>query len=419
MTKKKPRKRTGSGKPVNTFEPKEKPALDLAIRLMGIRGGPGNEGEVAEFITRKLRQAGAPPSMIQSDQANLRTPIKGQVRNLIVKLPGTIRGPRRLLMAHMDTVLLCVGAKPVLKKNFVRAADPKTALGADDRAGCAVLLNTAIALLKNRLPHPPLTFLWTIQEEPGLHGVRNLRLGMLGKPKLAFNFDGGGPEKLTIGATGGYRMLIEIEGIASHAGGAPDEGVSAIAIAALAIADLHQKGWHGKIRKGHRSGTSNVGVIEGGEATNVVTDFVRIKAEARSHDAVFRRQIVSKIEKTFKRAARSVRNIDGACGKVRFSGRLDYESFKLSAEEPCVLEAKSAVKELGGKPLLAISDGGLDANWMVAHGIPTVSLGCGQRNIHTVKEQLDVAAFQRACRIAARLALGQLGKQSTFITSID
>ena len=57
----------------------------------------------------------------------------------------------------------------------------------------------------------------------------------LGKPKLAFNFDGGSSEKLTLGATGGYRMQIDISGLASHAGGAPEAGVSAIAIAALAF----------------------------------------------------------------------------------------------------------------------------------------------------------------------------------------
>jgi len=42
----------------------------------------------------------------------------------------------------MDTVPICVGAKPVRKGNVVRSADPKTGLGADDRAGVAVVLNT-------------------------------------------------------------------------------------------------------------------------------------------------------------------------------------------------------------------------------------------------------------------------------------
>jgi len=55
-------------------------------------------------------------------------------------------------------------------------------------------------------------------------------------------------------------------------------------------------------------------------------------------------------------------------------------------------------------PRLDISNGGLDANWMAVNGIPTVTLGCGQMEIHTTKEQLDLDAFEAACAAALRLA---------------
>ena len=379
-------------------------ALDLVLELMAIPGQPGDEAAVATAITKKLRAAGAPVAAIQSDTAHRRTPIKGNTGNLVLKLPGTVRGPRRVLMAHMDTVPLCVGSRPIVRGRRVHSRDAHTGLGADNRAGCAVVLHTAMEILRHKLPHPPLTFLWTVQEEVGLQGARLLKKSMLGQPKLAFNWDGGSPEKLTIGATGGYRLAIEIHGIASHAGGAPEQGVSAIAIAGLAIADLQQNGWLGLIEKGRGTGTSNVGVIQGGAATNVVTDRVTIKAEARSHDPKFRLRIVTAIEKAFQRAAKSVKNTQGQCGRVKIEGRLDYESFKLALNEPCVQEAKQAIEELGGQPEFAIANGGLDANWMNQHGFPTVSMGCGQLNIHTVGEQLDIANFERACEIARYLA---------------
>ena len=145
-----------------------------------------------------------------------------------------------------------------------------------------------------------------------------MSLGKLKKPKYAFNWDGGGPTKMTIGATGGYRMEINIHGKASHAGNAPASGVSAIAIASIAIADLHKNGWHGDVRKGKHRGTSNVGFINGGEATNVVTDHVVLRAEARSHDPVFRKKIVAAIEKAFKNAAKSVVSTEGKRGTVKF-----------------------------------------------------------------------------------------------------
>ena len=129
-----------------------------------------------------------------------------------------------------------------------------------------------------------------------------------------------------------------------------------------------------------------------------------IRAEARSHDPVFRRRIVRAISGAFRKAARTVRNVHGACGKVQIEGRLDYEAFELPADQPCVLTAEQAVHAVGGRPVRAISNGGLDANWMTARGIPTVTLGSGQRNPHTVSERLEIAQFRQACRIALRLA---------------
>ncbi len=194
----------------------------------------------------------------------------------------------------------------------------------------------------------------------------NLQLGSLGKPQLAFNWDGGSAEKLTIGATGGYKLNIKIQGIASHAGNHPEEGVSAIGIAGLAIADLQQNGWHGLIEKNGKQGTSNLGVVQGGEATNVVTDLVTVQAEARSHNTPFRKKIVSEIEKAFHRAAGQLKNVDGKQGQVEFSSQLNYDSFKLKRTEPCVAIAAAAVEQTGGEPCFCVVNGGLDANWTTA-----------------------------------------------------
>lgn len=381
-------------------------ALRLVMQLMALPGLSGREGPVAQFIMNQLREAGAPEANIVLDDAHRRTPLPGEVGNLILQLPGSLRAPRRLLMAHMDTVPICLGCKPVVDGDFVRSADPNTGLGADDRAGAAVILSAALAILRNKLPHPPLTFFWPIQEEIGLYGARHVDVKLLGEPKLAFNWDGGTPEKVTVGATGGYRMQIDIQGLASHAGAAPELGVSAIAIAGLAIAQLQTDGWHGQIVKGKRRGTSNIGVIHGGAATNVVTDKVQLQVEARSHDPKFRKEIVAKIERAFQDAAKKVRSAQGIRGQVTIDGRLDYESFRLDDNEACVAVAETAMRALKLSPIRAVSNGGLDANWMFVHKIPTVTLGCGQVSAHTISERLDIAAFHSACRVALRLATG-------------
>jgi tripeptide aminopeptidase len=388
------------------YEPDLAAAVELVTELMRLPGASRQERGVAEFIQARLLEAGVPSAAIKLDRANRLTPQPGEVGNLVCKLPGTMRGPRRVLLAHMDTVPLCVGTDPVREGETIRARDPKMGVGADDRAGVAVVLQTVLEILRRGLPHPPLTLVWMVQEELGLHGARHAQLNLWGKPQLAFNFDGGLPEKVTIGATGAHRLAIEIEGLASHAGGAPELGVSAIAIAGIAIAELARGGWHGDIRQGKRKGTSNIGYIEGGGATNVVTPHVTLRAEARSHDPKFRQRIVREIRQAFERAAGEVRSAAGAAGKVTIEGSDDYEAFVLGDEEPCVLAAEAAIRSLGLTPVRAISNGGLDANWLTARGIPTVTLGCGQRNPHTAAEYLDLPSFRRACQIGLRLATG-------------
>ncbi len=404
MPKRKPASRKRQSK---SLARETRRARALLMELLRIPGVSGQEKEVMDWISARLLKAGAPKSALKSDQAYRRSPLDGTVGNLALVLPGTQKGPRRMLSAHADTVPLCAGAQPVLHGDWIQPADKETALGADDRCGVAVVLGAALEILENKLPHPPVTFLFTIQEEVGLFGARHAKLGMLGRPQLAFNFDGGSSDKLTIGATGGYRMEIRVEGLASHAGNAPEEGVSAVAITSLAIARLQEKGWHGLVQKGKRRGTSNFGVIHGGQATNVVTPLVEIRAEARSHNPVFRKQIVEAIEKEFHKAAREVKSVDGQCGKAIIEGRLDYEAFLLKDDEPCVVVAEQAIQSEGGIPIRSVTNGGVDANWLSVRGIPTVTLGCGQKNPHTVAERVYLPEFDRGAGSAGRLATGR------------
>jgi len=384
----------------------EKAAIERVMALMAIRGKSCHEGAVARHITDELLRAGLPASAIYVDQVHKKSPAGGEVGNLIVSLPGSVRGPRRLLMAHLDTVPLCVGARPALKGKTISAADPDTALGGDDRSGACVLLTTALEILKQKLPHPPLTLFWPVQEEIGLYGARLVSLPKLGNPKLCFNWDGGSAAGACIGATGAYDLAIEIDGIASHAGVHPEGGVSAIGVAALAIADLVQNGWHGLIVKGKQTGTSNIGVISGGEATNVVTPLVTIRGEVRSHDPRFRKRLVDEFRQAFERAARMVKNDAGKSARVRFQADLKYESFKIPESAPAVEAAVQAIRDVGLEPQVRISNGGLDANWLSARGLPTVTLGSGQQNVHTVNETLAVDDFLNGCRIGLLLATG-------------
>ena len=186
---------------------KEKERLiSQVIDMMAIPGKSGEERGIAEYIRQQLIDAGANPKAIRTDTAHRKTRIKGDVGNLVFKLPGTLKGPRRMLSAHLDTVPICEGCRPKRKGMRVTSMDSHTGLGADNRAGCGVVLSTAQEILRRGLPHPPLTFTWFVQEEVGLQGSRHATTSLFGNPELAFNWDGGSPIKMTVGATGGYRM---------------------------------------------------------------------------------------------------------------------------------------------------------------------------------------------------------------------
>src|SRR5262249_52581184 len=158
-------------------------ALELCMQMMQVPGISCQEGAIVAFIRDKLLAAGVPAEAIKTDDAHQRSPAGGETGNLIVNVPGTYRAPRRLLMAHIDTMPICRGCVPEIRGKWLESANPKTGLGADNRSGAATVLSAALEIFERKLPHPPLTFFWPVQEELGLFGARYVKTSMLGKPR--------------------------------------------------------------------------------------------------------------------------------------------------------------------------------------------------------------------------------------------
>jgi tripeptide aminopeptidase len=391
-------------------------AIQRLLRFLSVNAITGHETAIGHDLVAALKEAGVPAKAIAFDDAHTRIPEPTPIGNLIVKLPGTGKKAEKplLFMTHMDTVPLCAGAKPKRAgKRVVNELEGTTALGGDNRTGCAVLVTLAAELIKQNLPHPPLTLLFTVREESGLFGAKHLNPADLGGPAVGFNFDGRSAADVLVGAIGADRWTVDIRGKAAHAGVAPERGISATMVLALALADVYRGGWFGKVVKDGRLGTSNIGSVgtadgrSAGDATNVVTDFVHVKGESRSHDAKFVRAITAAYKAAFTAAAAAVKDHEGRSAKVKFTSRQDYVPFRLKADAPVVSRAEAAVRAIGREPNLRVTNGGLDANWMVKHGIPTVTFGAGQNEIHTVKEYVELAEFEDACRLALALATAE------------
>src|SRR6478672_11290462 len=393
-----------------------KAATGRLMRFLAVEGVTGKEAAIGREIATALEEGGVAADAIRLDDANTRIPVPTETGNLIVDLPG--RGamhnqPRIMFMTHMDTVPLCAGAKPKLAGRKI-VNDAKTALGGDNRAGCGVLVTLAAELEKQKLDHAPITLLFCVREESGLYGARHVKLDELGSPVMAFNYDGGAASNVVIGAVGADRWSVEIFGRASHAGVAPERGISSTMIMALALADAQAGGWFGKVVKGKgasaRLGTSNVGPVSGGEgrpagdATNVVTDYVHVRGESRSHDSKFFKEITKAYKTAFEKAAQRVKNSDGKSVRVKFKAETDYYPFRMKESLPVVKRAVEAVSGIGATPNIRAANGGLDANWMVRHGVPTVTFGAGQNEPHTTDEWINLDEYDRACALAVQLA---------------
>jgi tripeptide aminopeptidase len=385
-------------------------AIAELLALLAIPGPPAQEMAVADFLVRALAALGVPPERIYFDQAHQQSEYGGEVGNLFVHLPGGRPGPHLLFSAHMDTVPLAVGCQPRLDSDGRRIVNdsPNTALGGDNRTGCALLLALARALAHNPAGHPPVTLLFFVQEEVGLVGSRDLDVARLPDPRptMGFNFDSESPAIIINRVTGTERFWINVEGVAAHAGSEPEAGISAAVIAAEAIAALAAAGWHGRIIRPDGRGSANVGIMRGGQGSNIVMPELELLVEARSHDRLFRRRIIQEWEGAFARVVAAAHNPAGAHGQVHFSPGPTYESFAIPDGEPVVTLARQAARHVGLEPEVISDDGGMDANWMVAHGIPTVTLGCGMRQIHTPSEWVDLADWLKACELA--LAIVQM-----------
>jgi len=384
-------------------------AEDHLMRFLSVEGVTGHEAAIAAAVSEALQKAGVPASAIRFDEAHKRIPVPTETGNLIVDLPGTGPGPRLLFSTHLDTVPLCAGAKPRREGDRI-VSDGTTALGGDNRTGCAILVVLAETPLKHNLPHPPITLLFTVREESGLHGARELDPADLGGAVMCINVDGQDPNDLIVGAVGQENWEVEIKGKASHAGVAPEKGISATLVGAVALAEAKREGWFGKVVKPDGKGTSNVGIFGGkddraaGDATNVVTDYAFIKGEARSPTSAFATAIAKGFEQAFQKAREAVKDHEGAMADVTFTHTPSYPPFNLEESSPVVQRATKAMTMLGLKPNYVFSNGGLDANWLDKHGVPTVTIGAGQAEIHTIKEYVNLPEFATGCRLALLLA---------------
>jgi tripeptide aminopeptidase len=281
----------------------------------------------------------------------------------------------------MDTVVPGKGIKPSIQDGYV-VTDGTTILGADDKAGLAVMLEVIRVLKEQDIQHGTIQFIITVGEESGLVGAKALDRSLV-TAKFGYALDSDGKVgNIIVAAPTQAKITAVIHGKTAHAGVAPEKGVSAITIAAKAVSRMPL----GRIDK---ETTANIGRFEGGKQTNIVVDRVDILAEARSLVPKKMDAQVEKMKKAFESAAEEMG------GKADVEVQIMYPGFKFSAGDHVVEIARNAAAKIGRSCELLHSGGGSDANVIAGFGIPTVNLAVGYEEIHTTDERMSIEELEK------------------------
>ncbi|HBN95879.1 MAG TPA: peptidase M20 [Firmicutes bacterium] len=353
--------------------------VDEFLELVKIDSASKDERLMADALIAKM---GALGFAVTEDDAGEK--IGGTSGNVIGILEGQKEAPALLFCAHMDRVHPGLGIKPQLKDG-VFTSDGTTILAADDVAGIVAILEAIRIIQEQRIPHGRLEILFTVAEEGGLFGAKSVDASQF-QAKAGFFMDAGGPVGTIVTAAPAQKGLqVTIHGKASHAGVAPEEGISAILVAAEAITKM-------KLGRIDPETTSNIGVIKGGEATNIIPNKVELRGEARSLDNdKLDVQVNHMVE-----AINSTCHDHGAWADIQVDH--SYSAFGLGEDDVAVKLALKAAQAIGLEPSLERTGGGSDANIINGYGIPSVVLGMGYTNVHTTSEAISVEQLVAAAK---------------------
>jgi tripeptide aminopeptidase len=362
------------------------PTLDLFSELAALPSPSGDERAVADAVVGYLHDLAL---HVEEDAAGPK--VGSTAGNLLCRLEphDADGGVPVFLCAHLDTVPPDGAIEPVVEDGVVRNA-AGTILGADDKAAVAVMLEAARRVLAEGRPHAGIELLFTPKEEVGLLGAAAFDHTQL-RASVGYVYDQAAPiGEIVVGAPHAHSLLARFHGRAAHAGMYPEEGRSAIAAAARAIADL-------RLGRLDEETSANVGTIEGGTARNIVPEWCMFTAEVRSHDERKLADVVQEMLDAIAFAA-SIEECE-----VETEVEKSYSGYRFRRDAQAVALAAQALSRAGYEPRYTLSGGGADANVFNERGLACVNLANGMAQIHTPDEHIAVADLEGMVEVTLAL----------------
>ena len=363
----------------------EKRILDEFLELIQIPCSTLKEREIADLLTKRLEDLGF---TVEEDNAGEK--LGGNAGNLVATRKGNVpSAPMIMLTAHMDCVEPCTNIKPQIKDGLI-TSDGTTILGGDDKAGVVAILEALRVVKEDNIPHGDMQVVFTIAEEGGVNGSKNMDFSLL-KAKLGYTFDtSGAPGRIVHKAPGQNKVRATITGKAAHAGNAPEKGINAIVAAGHILTKLPQ----GRIDE---ETTCNIGTISGGRATNIVAEEAVIFMETRSRNKEKLAKLTDEVVAIFKQGAKDTNT------SIKIEVLPAYDPFDVPVDSETIRVASDAAKELNFAVNVVESGGGSDASFFNANGVPTAVLGVGMTNVHTKEECIKEEDLYNSARLALQI----------------
>lgn len=363
------------------------PAAALMVQLCEIASPSRHEREVAAFAIDFLRELGA--EIIEDDAA---AALPAGCNNIVARFAPTAPGGTPIaLCAHLDTVPNSGPIEVVVEDGFLTNRHDDI-LGGDNKSAVAAVLDAVRQIVRDGHPHAGIEVVLTPCEEIGLQGAAHFDPARL-TARMAFVFDhtealGG----IVMAAPSLRRITATFVGRTAHAGIAPEAGRSAVVAAARAIGRMPL----GRI---DATTTANVGTVAGGTATNVVAERCTVTAEARSlDDVVLARQVMEMLDALTWAATES--EVDLETQVVN-----EFTGYRLSASDPQVRLARTALTACGHAPYEVVTGGGADTNAFLKNGLASVNLCNEMVAVHTGDERIAIASVEATVGVALALVV--------------
>lgn len=359
--------------------------LEEFFELVAIDSISFHERQMADVLTKKMKSLHID---VYEDQAG--DLYNGQAGNLYGFLKGSLPGKPLLFSSHMDTVEPGRGKQAIIENDERIVSQGNTVLGADDVAGIVAILESIRVLQENHIPHRDIELLFPIAEEAYIQGSRVFDYQKI-QSQEAYVLDLSGPigtaslQEPTL-----ISFQIEVNGKASHAGFAPEEGIHSIYIASTAISQIKQ----GRIDK---ETTVNIGKIQGGVATNIVPDKTIIEGEIRSYQHEKALLMFNQIVNIFKAVT------DQYQASFQEKHQIHLHAYQVSKNERVVQRFLNVCDQLNMPFSLTKTFGGSDNNSFMANGIKGIVLACGMNNVHTTQEYTSISDLKKCTSIVLNL----------------